>query len=485
MEGSDNFLGNSITPSARSHGCSWLDTRRSVIYLYGGHSLVEDDPFGDMWSLQVAPANSSAAQSFGWRLIGQNTSRSAYESLIFSYSSSLVWPGSRHHALCWQGKNSQTTEDLFFLYGGISGAPSDPILANDLYVFDPSTLQWAYILGNYGKIRGDGPTAFPPYNVTDLTALQWQRSDTIMEFYFSANPIVDRSKIGTGAPLSLRGISEDNWWKFDFTWMKFAAVLNPPLSDGMNAKTAWIAPDGSNFMLVPPSVENALTSDRVPISGFPSTSILEARVVANYSLACVNRIWLLLATDNRTVAGVIEQKFGNSSRLFVLAESVASSPRATVGYFSWRLSDAVLLTYGGRLAASPSPIFSGELWRHEILYLTNGCTPAAEAVGPVPPSRAAYVFPISWLLIIIFAIILFLLILSGALCCLLVRRRRGRTLSLRSKPTVKHDGGNESSSDTQLSTFSGRDGPLMTSGDHGQRHDADCTCTICQSGRGR
>jgi uncharacterized repeat protein (TIGR03803 family) len=127
------------TPGARVGSSSWTDSSGNL-WLFGGNGCDSNDEFGslnDIWEFN--PATSQ------WAWMGGSSTMDP--SGVYGTEGTPAAgnaPGGRDGAQSWVGSNGN-----FWLFGGwgFDSAGSETYL-NDLWIFDPSTLQWTWVGGS-------------------------------------------------------------------------------------------------------------------------------------------------------------------------------------------------------------------------------------------------------------------------------------------------------------------------------------------------
>lgn len=154
------------TPGGRTEAAHWVDSN-GRLWLFGGIGLYHQDaPFGlsshslwfnDLWSFDP--------KTDQWTWMGGNNTVPANRVLPGTYGtlgvpSATNLPGARFDALTWVDNQGR-----FWLFGGFGWDSAGNVgLLNDLWCFDPSTKQWAWIGGasNIGNTTGAGGTDGEP-----------------------------------------------------------------------------------------------------------------------------------------------------------------------------------------------------------------------------------------------------------------------------------------------------------------------------------
>jgi N-acetylneuraminic acid mutarotase len=138
--GAQGQPGVANVPGARQSAQSWVDSNGNF-WLFGGLGVVGSNfvtPLSDLWKFDILLHQ--------WTWVGGSiTSNQAgvYGTLGTPASGSM--PGSRYGAVGWKDSSGN-----FWLFGGYGNADNSQIdwLLNDLWKFNPSTNQWAWMGGN-------------------------------------------------------------------------------------------------------------------------------------------------------------------------------------------------------------------------------------------------------------------------------------------------------------------------------------------------
>jgi N-acetylneuraminic acid mutarotase len=130
----------SNVPGARDGAASWIDAR-GIIWLFGGAGIDNFDTINDLWKFD--PATSEWTWVSGSKLFGQN-------GIYGTRGLATPWnvPGARNESQSWIDSNGK-----FWLFGGFghdSAGNKDAL--NDLWMFDPATLEWTWVSG--GNVCG-------------------------------------------------------------------------------------------------------------------------------------------------------------------------------------------------------------------------------------------------------------------------------------------------------------------------------------------
>lgn len=142
---------NPTVPPARRESGLWIDANGDL-WSYGGMSWAGLPYFFDMWKFTVA--------SSSWALVSSISQTPVYGTQgQFSASNT---PGARTGFAYW----TDSTHQLFFLFGG---ADNNWVTHyDDLWVFDSTLRQWAWIFGDQGPNIPD-PTTYSTPGVLDRT----------------------------------------------------------------------------------------------------------------------------------------------------------------------------------------------------------------------------------------------------------------------------------------------------------------------------
>jgi hypothetical protein len=411
-----------------------------------------------MWSLNLTQ------RSNVWTRLSATMPKAGSTPGVISGNPNLVWPGPRHHAVCWQQRHPISGQNLFFIWGGVSGNASRPEIYKDLYVYDTAYYGWAYVLGTFAN----------PSNVqvSSLNSLIWSNPlDSRAKFYFHSNITIDTASMIEGALVRRASITNPVRLQFEVTNSRIddASGLIQVPKDSSSTKVSWIDNGGELMGVIADRAVNFGSLEEFGVDRWPSADSFDAFSVLRGS-SC-SSVWL----SGSAAAGRMSGFISRDSAGAVWQTTSAQGPRPTVGSFLLRLSETEFLHFGGRLVTTGA--LSSELWSYQIKQTPTECPIKTPSVG----SPGSSGFPLGYLLAIVLTIIFVIIIFAVILLYLLLCRRRSRTLSARSNAAI-HPGGSESNSEQQ-GTVS--EAPLMpmTNVDHLQRHDADCTCQVCRSRR--
>jgi hypothetical protein len=159
------------TPGPRISYTKWKD-RKGNFYLMGG---LRYNFFNDVWKYDLS------SNSWTW-MAGPSTEDDKGKYLQMCVSDTFDMPQSRFE------HRSSVTDNCgrFWLFGGGNGSISNPSSLNDLWVFDPLSIEWKWIDGSstsgmgssYGSLGIPSPTNHP---ASRIGALSWWGNDN--KFY--------------------------------------------------------------------------------------------------------------------------------------------------------------------------------------------------------------------------------------------------------------------------------------------------------------
>ena len=145
-------------PGARSDASSWTD-RSGNLWLFGGNGSDSTGTWGylnDLW--EFSPSTREWAWMGGSSKVGQS---GVYGTL--GTPAAVNVPGARESASSWTDSSGN-----FWLFGGDTGSAQGPVF-NDLWEFNPSTKEWAWMSGSstidlagvYGTLGTPAPGNVP------------------------------------------------------------------------------------------------------------------------------------------------------------------------------------------------------------------------------------------------------------------------------------------------------------------------------------
>lgn len=145
-------VANPNIPPARRNGGLWIDANGDI-WAYGGMTWAGTPYFFDMWKFTVSTAS--------WALVSSISQAPVYG--VQGQFSPSNTPGAREAFAYW----SDPTHQLFFLFGGADNNWVTHF--EDLWVYDTTQNQWAWIGGVQGSNNPD-PTTYSNPGVLDR---QW------------------------------------------------------------------------------------------------------------------------------------------------------------------------------------------------------------------------------------------------------------------------------------------------------------------------
>jgi N-acetylneuraminic acid mutarotase len=125
-------------PGGRHSVISWTDSQ-GTFWLFGGYGYATSTTIGwlnDIWKYDQG--------SGAWTWVGGPESLNDYGSYgVQGVTDSNSFPGARRNAVCWVGE-----DDVVWLFGGDGfDEDEDRGTLNDLWKFEPDTLDWTWIKG--------------------------------------------------------------------------------------------------------------------------------------------------------------------------------------------------------------------------------------------------------------------------------------------------------------------------------------------------
>lgn len=151
-----------VYPGARSGSASWTDSQ-GRFWLFGGegydYTPTNLGPLNDLWMLDPSTGL--------WAWMGGNVQWAAAVYGTKGQPNSANIPGARFNALSWTDKNGN-----FWLYGGQgldanAASNSDLSYLNDLWMFNPNTMQWTWV---WGDSTGTEAPTYPVSGTQGLAA---------------------------------------------------------------------------------------------------------------------------------------------------------------------------------------------------------------------------------------------------------------------------------------------------------------------------
>lgn len=218
----------SNVPGARTEAVSWIDAN-GKLWLFGGlgsDSAANTGDLNDLWMFDPATVE--------WTWIsGANTINHAgtYGTQATPAPSNV--PGTRERAVSWMDANGK-----LWLFGGFGNDSAGAAgLLNDLWTFDPTTLEWTWVsgkntinqAGSYGTQRASASSNVPG---TRAEAVSWIDSSGMLWLF---------GGYGLGSASSLGYLND--LWRFDpttlaWTWESGNDVVNKSGTYGMRGKAA-------------------------------------------------------------------------------------------------------------------------------------------------------------------------------------------------------------------------------------------------------
>ena len=142
-----NYIAGSTVVGGRASAATWVDASGNF-WLFGGfgcgNASTLPGNLNDLWMYNIA----SGQWTFEGSVQTENTNQTGSYGQQFTSSTSFV-PGARTRAVAWTG-----TDGSFWLFGGFgddsNGNPGD---LNDLWKFDPTTLEWTWMSGSLTQLQ--------------------------------------------------------------------------------------------------------------------------------------------------------------------------------------------------------------------------------------------------------------------------------------------------------------------------------------------
>jgi N-acetylneuraminic acid mutarotase len=326
-------------PGSRSSSCTWIDTN-GKLWLFGGNGYDSTGnsswgnwlPLNDLW--QFDPSSNEWA----W-MSGSSTVTGAGVSGVYGILGEPApgnVPGGRSGAACWSD-----AEGKLWLFGGGNNATGSNWF-NDLWQFDPSTLQWSWMgggsqpnqPGSYGYLGVSGTGNVPGARINPAF---W--SDRQGNFWLFGGEGYD----GAGSQGYLNDL-----WKYapaekQWTWMGGGSTVGPAGIYGTRGSAApqnvpggrlsamhWIDQAGKLWLFGGAGIDAA--------SNFGKLSDL-------WSFDPSTGEWTWIAGSNASAGDGMTGTPGNYGALGVPA--AASNPGARDSGLGWRDSSGKLWLFGG------------------------------------------------------------------------------------------------------------------------------------------
>lgn len=262
-----------------------------------------------------------------------------------------------------------------YAMGSVPGSDSaHPMLSNDLFVFNPDTMAWAYVLGSFGPDVDASSGRFPAAQVVSQSALQWKASgETPVLQVHSSTALIPHDPamwIDFNTPLRLDPLQHPEWWLYDILSHSFSRLdSTTPIPNSVAHRGAWAASlRGQEFLYalqlgqVSISTASGGFQSAIPVSNWPfpaSISMPEMWVIEVISTGTSVRALVRGVIANKLVQGFIEH---DNSRATFSPTTQAAGPRATISPFVWPHPSGGTVVMDGRLAYA-FPMWGTEMWR--------------------------------------------------------------------------------------------------------------------------
>jgi N-acetylneuraminic acid mutarotase len=156
-----DYTSGSYAVGGRQYAATWVDTSGNL-WLFGGQGCggtsTAPGYLNDLWMYNVT------LSKWTFEGGGQITNQAGSYGQLYT-SSPIFLPGTRSQAVAWAGADGN-----FWLFGGFGfDSTGNEGVLNDLWKFDPATLEWTWIsgglvrlqVGSYGTLGQPGPSNVP------------------------------------------------------------------------------------------------------------------------------------------------------------------------------------------------------------------------------------------------------------------------------------------------------------------------------------
>jgi N-acetylneuraminic acid mutarotase len=236
--GTKGMADPSNVPGARNSVVSWIDPS-GKLWLFGGYDTAAGGELNDLWKFDPATVE--------WTWV--SGSSSAYQGGTYGTkgtASPLNVPGARRAAVSWIDPSGK-----LWLFGGYGlTAPSYGGNLNDLWKFDPTTLEWTWVSGSdtadHGGTYGTKGTT-SPFNVpgTRYSAASWIDASGKLWLFG-----------GSGFDSAGWGGFLNDLWKFDpttleWTWVSGSNAINQVAVYGTKGTASSLNVPGARLAAAP------------------------------------------------------------------------------------------------------------------------------------------------------------------------------------------------------------------------------------------
>lgn len=307
--GTQGVPSSSNAPGAREAPVGWT-TSDGSLWLFGGFGFMPDSEgfLNDLWKFDPATSQWTWISGSDTLPFGNNGNAGVYGTLNVPAATNV--PGSRSSPVAWTDKNGK-----LWLYGGEGDDSTGSFIdfLSDLWVFDPSTLQWTWVGGNsqfssscvpfttcgqagaYGTLGVASPQNLPGSRESSVA---W--TDSSSNFWLFG---------GTGQDsLGTLGILNDLWEyqqpmvpaappSFDLAPGTYNTTQTVTLTDAMPNATIYYTTDGSA-----PTVSSTVYT--VPITIDASQTVLAIAVAPGYSSSVAGASAYVIPPDFSLAASV-------------------------------------------------------------------------------------------------------------------------------------------------------------------------------------
>ena len=326
------------TPGARTGSANWLGSDGNL-YLFGGGGYAKSgikDDLGDFWQYNVT------SKQWIW-IAGDSTTNTPANYGQKGIFSSTNYPGARQGSASWVDENGN-----FWLYGGIK----DGAYFNDLWEYDFSLKQWAWISGDntagvegvYG-IKGQSSKSNKPGGRSSLA--HWQDSDGNF-WIFGGNGLASDFFAGF-----LNDVWMFNTSSLEWTWISGDNVSNPTAVYGNeNEESPENAPAGISYSAFWKDYEGNFWT-----FGGASSSVFIFNGIWKYNVSTNMWSW-----HNGQIIGSSIPKYGLQN-----VGSPDNNPGKRNAILAWiNSSKDKLYLFGGNGLYNYSGNYASDLWYYDI-----------------------------------------------------------------------------------------------------------------------